>query len=205
MSVDTSVEDASFHRDLKAVDLSNYHGESYLRAVFFRDQRVRGLISRRKWAWLTFVELIVGADLIENISITASALPHKNIRKPDSDEYGLLTTLNNHIPSGVVTNWFRSSIIEILYYKYYGQYLLMWPDSKIVHNDTKPRLDLTRYRFAVGKDRLYQILALRKVYDGTWLVANVSIDILVWLVTQKVETALLSALLIEGVRRALRV
>ena len=189
----------------KAVDRSNYYQQSYFPTVFFRGDRVKDLVSRRKWAWLTVVELIVGVDLIESILATSSVPPHKNIRKKDSNEYGLPQTLNNHIPAGMITNLLRPNVIEVLYFKYYGQYLILWPDSEIRHDEAKTEIDLTRYRFAAGKDRLNQLMALRKVYDGSWLIANLSIDALVWIASQNLESVLISALLVEGLRRALRI
>ena len=162
-------------------------------------------ISLGKWIWLTLIELIVGPELIESIVTTASVPPDGKNQKEDSSKFGAELHLTLHIPSGLVTNFLRPKIIELLYYKFYWQYLLITPVGEPYINDKARTIDCTRTRFRARKEVFYQLIALRRVYDLSWLVFNLSVDLLVYYLSSSLEWALVSALIIEGARRLLKV
>lgn len=195
----------------EVIDRSKYLDSSYLRAVLFRGNNLRGSephiphVSRWKWIRLTLIELAFGIDLIDSIITTGSVPPHKNIDSEDNENFGAPLHLNNHIPFSLMSSKCRKAIVEVLYYKYYLHYYIIWPVGEPHIDDNKQRIDVTRTRFRAGKDRFYQLIALRKVYDVIWLVGNLSIDLFVYLLFQSLEAALLSALTVEGFRRFLRI
>jgi len=191
--------------DYRVIDKTTAYEKSYIGVVFRRNDRLKNDISLIKWLWLTLIELVVGFELIESIVTTASVPPYGKNQKEDSGKYGAELHLSLHIPSGLITNFLRPQIIELLYYKYYYQYLLLSPVGEPDINDTKNIIDCTRTRFRARKEIFYQLIALRRVYDFSWLVFNLSVDLIVYYLSSNLEWALVSALTIEGIRRLLKV
>lgn len=166
--------------DYRVLDKTQAYEKSYISVVFRRNERLKDDISLRKWIWLTLIELIVGFELIESIVTTASVPPYGKNQKEDSSKYGAELHLTLHIPSGLITNFLRSQIVELLYYKFYLKYLLLSPMSEPYIDDEARTIDCTRTRFRARKEIFYQLIALRRVYDLSWLVFNLSIDFLVF-------------------------
>ncbi len=191
--------------DYRVLDKTKAHEKSYISVVFRRNDRLKDDISLSKWIWLTLIELIVGFELIESIVTTASVPPYGKNQIEDSGKYGAELHLTHHIPSGLITNLLRSQIIELLYYKFYYQYLLLSLVGEPYIDDTAHTIDCTRTMFRARKEIFYQLIALRRVYDLSWLVFNLFIDLLVYYLSSSLEWALVSALTIEGVRRLLKV
>ena len=191
--------------DYRVLDKTGAYEKSYIGVVFRRHDRLKDDISLSKWIWLTLIELIVGPELIESIVTTASVPPYGKNPKEDISKYGAEFHLTLHIPSGLITNFLRPQIIELLYYKFHWQYLLLMPLGE-PYIDVKARtIDCTRTRFRARKEIFYQLIALRRVYDLSWLVFNLSVDLLVYYLSSSLEWALVSALTIEGARRLLKV
>ncbi|EDL70750.1 hypothetical protein A1Q_3795 [Vibrio campbellii HY01] len=145
-----------------------------------------------------------GAELLENIINTSTG----SSERADQCEYGKKLKLNFFIPSGIFTNMFRKQLVEVLYYKYYKQYQLLRPDGSFDEHDidkTNKVVDCSSIRFASFKEVLYQLVALRRVYEFNHLVFNVMIDISVYVVSNRIDLAILSALLVETVRRILKI
>lgn len=189
----------------KVVDKSNFIKVGYFSMVFFRGEELRGKICILRWLYITLVEILVGAELIENLVITGSVHPHDNIKKKDSDHYGNELHLNLHIPSGFVTNVLRQQILNLLYYKYYQKYLILEPVGDVWTDDDSGVVDCTRTRFRARKVIFYQFIALRRVYDFSWLVINLLIDTVVYLITTDIQLVLVSAAIVEAIRRAIKI
>ncbi len=189
----------------KVVDQSSAYLGSYIRILFFRKSELVKEIPLLKWVWLTFVEFIFGIELLESIVTTGSVKPYKNIEKPDSHLFGDEIHLNHHIPSGLLTNLFRPYLVQLLYFKYYKQYLILIPVGEPYINDAENRIDCTRTRFRARKEVFSQLITFRRIYELMWVIFNLSVDLIVYYFSKSIEWALLSAMCIEALRRFLRV
>lgn len=192
-------------KNYKVIDSDKGRPNSYLKLVAFRNEELKKQVSSLKWFILTVVEMIVGTELLESFVTTGSVPTYKKILKEDSDEYGNELHLSLHIPAGLVTNILRSQIIDLLYYKYYLQYLILYPVGKPCEDNKSKTIDCSRTRFRARKNVFYQFIALRRVYDLFWLIFNITVDSLVFVATTDIKFVLLSALTIEAIRRLLRV
>ncbi|MGI2121253.1 hypothetical protein ACRN9J_03500 [Shewanella baltica] len=192
-------------KNYRVIDSQNGIVGSYLKMVCYRNSDLMGQVTALKWFAMTIVEMVVGTELLESFVITGSVIPYYTIVKDDSANYGSELHLSLHIPEGVITNILRNQIIELLYYKYSLQYLILSPVGKPYVNNEKNTIDCSRTRFRARKDIFYQFIALRRVYDLFWLVFNVTVDLIVFFVTTDIKFALLSALFVEAIRRLLRV
>lgn len=192
-------------KDYEVVDGAKGFTGSYLKTVCFRNDELKRQVSAFKWFILTVVEFLVGSELLENFVVTGSVPPYKTIKKDDSPSYGAELHLTLHIPAGFFTNLLRKQIIELLYYKFHWQYLILDQVGETHINDDEKVIDCTRTRFRARKELFYQFIAVRRVYDLFWLVFNLSIDLLVFFATTDIKMALVAALSIEAIRRVLRV
>jgi hypothetical protein len=190
-------------KNYEVVETGNNIKPSYIKVACFRNARLKSEISAFKWFILTLVEFVVGAEILENIINSGSV--HPEHKKDDSYKYGNELHLSLHIPSGLITNLLSKQIIELLYYKFYLQYLILEPVSEPVINDAEKQIDCSRTRFRARKNLFYEFIAFRRVYDLFWLIANLSIDAIVLLATTDIQLALLSAFSVEAFRRILRI
>ncbi len=188
---------------LKVIDKQPPVVQDYFALVFIRSERTRGCVSRVRWFWLCVVEILFGQELIESFVTTAanSGCPEE----PDhAREYGEPNQLNLHIPSGFFTNRFRSHILQLLYYKFYLQYLLILPVSEPLSNKQTNSIDVTRVRFRLRKSLLYLVIPFRRVYLFTALAVNLIADALAYAVTMDLYIAIVVGVVIEFVRRLLK-
>ena len=173
--------------------------DSYIKLVFFRSERVKSDVSVVDWFVLTVIEFMFGEELLEQLIITAAY-------NEESKKTGHFLHLPDMVPSGILTNYFRHKICQLLYYKYYRHYLFLASEATIKENgalDNENELNLSRDRFAMRHDLLYQVIAFRRVYILQWVIFNLLIDMVVYF-SMDLQAALLSALSIEGLRRILR-
>ncbi len=190
-------------RSYRVVDNTSTPGQNLFKIFAFRNDKVSQYVSRYKWFWLCFVEVLFGEELIESLVTTASVknqsdrFNHKN--------YGLALPLSQHIPAGFLTNLFRKQLIEVLFYKYYMQYILIEPLEKIDIQKDSRKIECSSKRFAVFKQKLWHIMPFRRVYVFSWVFINVILDVVVYLITSDLDMALMTAFVVEGVRRLLRV
>lgn len=192
-------------KNFKVIDTQNKSTGSYLKLVCYRNTDLKAQVTRFKWFVMTIVEMVVGTELLESFVTTGSVHPYQTIIKDDSDNYGNELHLSLHIPAGLITNILRNQIIELLYYKYSLQYLILEPVGEPYVNKEESTIDCSRTRFRARKEIFYQFIALRRVYDLFWLIFNLTIDLMVFLITTDIKFALLSALAVEALRRLLRV
>lgn len=168
-----------------------------------RNAQARESVGLLKWIWLCIVEIMFGEELIESIVTTASV---ENINdRYKAPHHGVALNLSAHIPAGVMTNLFRKPLIEVLYFKYYIQYLLIVPSDEVDINQNKSEIDCTRIRFSIFKQKLWQIIAFRRVYIFSWVILNASIDLVVYLFSSSISMALIAAFIVEGLRRLIKV
>lgn len=190
-------------KNYSALDHSQVVNTNMFKAFAIRNKETMERVGLLKWIWLCVVEIMFGEELIESIVITASVENTSDRYK--SPDYGVALSLSMHIPSGVMTNLFRKPLIEVLYFKYYIQYLLIEPRDEVDINQTKREIDCTRIRFSVFKQKLWQIIAFRRVYIFSWVILNASIDLVVYLFSSSISMALISAFIVEGLRRLIKV
>ena len=184
-------------------DQSRFHTNNLFKLVFCRNSKTKEVISFSRWLYITLFEILFGSELIENI-INSSICP-SNTSGSDTSLYGRKQKLNLYIPSGFFTNMFRKQLIEVLYYKHYLQYAILEPSHKPEVNKELNQIDCTDTYFSAFKEMFNQLIALRRVYDFSFLIFNLSIDIVVYLVTDRIDLAIVSALLIESFRRTIKI
>lgn len=176
---------------------------NYFPLVFFRKPALADEISRARWIWLCFVEILFGAELLENIVITVSNGGSPEEHDPER-KYGHPQQLSLHIPGGIFTRLFHDQIVQLLYYKFYLQYLLITPVAKPVIDDANGLIYVERVRFRLDKALLYQVIAFRRVYVATAVASNMLADLAVYLFSQSVLAAVVAGALQEVVRRVFK-
>ncbi|MCF9066254.1 hypothetical protein, partial [Vibrio parahaemolyticus] len=193
------------NKNYRVVDKTRTYEDGYLKLVFFRSPKLRDRIGRMRWILVTLTELIVGAELLESLLVTASVPPSLQSEKSECERSGLPLHLSMHIPMGFVTKKLKFKILEVLYYKYCLQYMILESTSPPKVNELEKIINCTRTKFRANKSTFYQFIALRRVYDLSWLVFNISLDLLIYVWSNDLNAALLSALFVEGLRRAIKV
>ena len=189
---------------LQIIDKNTLSVPNCFRVAFVRNEELKKNVPLVRWLWLTFVEILVGEELLESLVTTSS---HSGCPE-DADEtslYGLPQQLYFHVPGGFINKILMRHIIEVLYYKYYKQYYFLDPLDVPRHDTNKNAIDVTRIRFRLKKDLLYQVIAFRRVYVASWVVLNFASDMVVFFGTNNIQWALVTAFVIEGIRRLLRV
>jgi len=187
----------------KIVDSQSPIKHNYFSIVFIRGEHVKSKLSLPRWLWLCAVEVLFGKELLESFVVTAS-----NSGSPEDldekREYGEPNQLNLHIPSGVFTNLFREQILQVLYYKYYLQYLFILPLSEPIEDEQSNTINLTRVRFRLRKSLLYLIIPFRRVYIVSAIAVHLVVEALSYLVTTNLWFVAAVGALIELLRRLLK-
>lgn len=190
-------------RYFKVVDAQPHIGQNYFKIVFIRGERVKDKISLWRWCWLCVIEIIFGKELLESFVITAS-----NSGSPeDADlerKYGEPNQLNLHIPSGIFTNVFREQIIQLLYYKFYLQYLLILPLVEPPENAETCTINVTRTRFRLRKSLLYLIIPFRRVYILSAVFVHLLAESASYFATNSLWVVAAVGIVLEFVRRILK-
>lgn len=177
---------------------------NYFKAIFFRKEEIKSHIGRIKWIWLCILEILFGTELLENIIITASVSGCPE--EPDLEmEYGLPQQLSLHVPAGIFTNIFHQQLVELLYYKFYLQYLLILPVSHPIIDEKRKTIYVERVRFRLRKSLLYQIIAFRRVYVATAIALNIAVNIIVYFITENITITLYLAGTLESIRRLVKI
>ncbi len=96
-------------------------------------------------------------------------------------------------------------MVEVLYFKFCRSYFILELVGGEVNASTSNRIDVTRETFRAPKKYFYQLIAFRRVYDVIWLLLNVGLDVVVFYISESIVWAVMTALFIEGVRRALKI
>jgi len=188
---------------LRVIDTQAPVVQNYYALVFCRGERVKPRVSLGRWIWFCILEVFFGQELLESLVTTAanSGCPEE----PDPNrEYGEPNQLNLHIPSGIFTNLFRGQLLQLLYYKFYLQYLFLLPVSMPNEDEKAKLIDVARVRFRLRKRLLYLVIPFRRVYLFTAVLVNVGADVLAYIVTTNVTVAILVGVALEFIRRLLK-
>ena len=190
-------------RYTKVVDAQPPIRQNYFAIVFLRGKRVRDKLSLLRWSWLCSIEILFGKELLESFVVTASN--SGSPEDPDENrEYGEPNQLNLHIPSGIFTNLFRQHILQVLYYKFHLQYLLILPLSTPMEDQEHGIIELTRVRFRLRKSLLYLIIPFRRVYVFSAIAVNLAADLLAYVLTTNLWFAAAVGASLEFIRRILK-
>lgn len=188
---------------LKVVDTQSPIVQNYFSIVFLRGERVKQKVSLVRWVWLCLIEVLFGQELLESLVTTAANSGCPEDPDPNRD-YGEPNQLNLHIPSGLFTNLFRSQILQILYYKFYLQYLFVLPVAEPFENKQTNTINVTRIRFRLRKSLLYLVIPFRRVYLLTAVALNLSADALAYVVTNNWYVVIVTGAVLEFIRRVLK-
>ena len=187
----------------KVVDKQSPIVQNYFSIVFIRNERTKNKVSIVRWIWLCFIEIIFGQELLESLVTTASNSGCPEDPDPNG-KYGEPNQLNLHIPSGLFTNLFRRQILQLMYYKFYLQYLFIEPLDEPYEDKQTNTIDVTRIRFHLRKDLLYLVIPFRRVYLLMAVILNLSADGVVYLVTTNWYVTIAAGIFLESVRRFLK-
>lgn len=187
----------------RVVDSQRPIVQNYFSLLLIRGERVANLVPLLQWIRLTIVEVLFGQELLESFVTTASksGCPEE----PDLDRrYGLPMQLNLHIPSGIFTNLMRGQLVEVMYYKYYLQYLFIQPVVKPNTDESARIIDVSDVRFRFNKDLLYLVIPFRRAYVLLALATTIVADVAVYALTSNITVAAFVAALLEICRRVLK-
>ncbi|MBL3591841.1 MAG: hypothetical protein JMN24_19010 [gamma proteobacterium endosymbiont of Lamellibrachia anaximandri] len=189
---------------IRIIDNSNVVKQNYFKVAWFRNEELKNQVSLLRWIWLCILEVMFGEELLENFVTTCpdnTSPEHKN----GNNEYCMANMLNSHIPNGIFTNLFRRHLIELLYYKYYLQYLMIIPSSQDSVHVKGKTIDLTRSPFWFRKKLLYQVIAFRRVYILSAITLNLTVDVAVFIYSSDLAVTAMVAVSLEATRRLLKI
>lgn len=188
--------------DYTVIDSTRVLDGHYLRTVFRRNEPLKKKVSLLKWLWLTAVEIIFGKEILEHMIINASVDSKES--HPTIKDHGKLMHLSRHIPAGIFPNLFRRYIIQVLYYKFFHQYGILWPEEPPQKNETNKTINCSHNRFCMDKQYLEQLISFRRAYDLSWLSLNLIFDLVAYLASSNLSFAMLTALTVEALRRLIK-
>lgn len=190
-------------RFLPVVDRTSLIAPNYFKVVFCRDDKRTAHVPLHKWLWYGCLEVFFGEELLESLVTTASLSGSPDALDPEG-EFGWPLQLGLHVPAGFFSNLLRRHLVELLYYKFYCQYLLIQPVAGVYADESQSHWDVTRVRFRLRKSLLYQLIAFRRVYLAEALALNLAIDTVVFMVSQSLSMALVAAAAVEALRRLMK-
>ncbi|TCD22949.1 hypothetical protein E0D86_09985 [Pseudomonas sp. IC_126] len=166
-----------------------------MRESIFKSVFLRGGTETSAWKWLIMLplELYVGEHLIEMLSNTASYNHETREPKIGSETNGWRKPIADFIPASMINNLLKNKIVELLKDKYLKHYSLI-KQSESYSGDAPERFELNH-----GK--LHLLTELKLAYNTTWVLLNVAVDLLVYLITKDLTATLLAGALVEVLRR----
>ena len=188
---------------LPVLDRTPLIAPNYFKVVFCRDGKRTAHVPLHKWVWYGCLEVLFGEELLESLITTASLSGSSDAEDPKG-EFGWPLQLGLHVPAGIFSNLFRRQLVELLYYKFYCQYLLIEPVATVYSDSSGSYWDVTRVRFRLRKRLLYQLIAFRRVYLAEALALNLLLDVVVLAATNSIPFALLTAAATEMFRRLMK-
>lgn len=182
-------------------DVEKVKAPSVMGLVFFRtgENKNIGFIF---WLKLLLFEIMFGEEMLNNLVMTAS-YSNSGVFELSSEieDSGWKKQINYHIPNGIINNLFKCQITEMMYYKFYKQYLILETDDIEKPVKCGEVLDISNVEFKVSKDRLHQFMELKKLYNFIGATLNIIFDGLVYMCSKRLDFALLSGVLIEYFRK----
>ena len=138
--------------------------------------------------------------MLDNLVITSS-YNNTNILRVGAgvNDSGWNRQIAYHIPNGIINNWFKNQITEMMYYKFCKQYLILETEGNSTINGSI--IDISETDFKVSKERLHQFMELKKLYNFIGATCNIAIDSVVYLVSKRIDIAIVSGAIFEYMRK----
>ena len=150
------------------------------------------------WFKMLFIELYMGEHLLEMLSSTASYNHESVASRFDSETNGWRRPLEDFIPATLFTRLLRVHILELLEKKYIAHYSIM---QKVELKEDEKELDTGATRYELNHGNLHLLTELRISYNTAWVILNISIDAIVFLITLDWVMTLISGAVVEIIRR----
>jgi hypothetical protein len=158
--------------------------ESILKKVFLMKEKSHSLSS---WSWLLLLEVYLGEQLLEMLGNTASY---------DEDVLGKTNGLEGNLIDFIPATFFNKvlskSIVKLLNDKYTKHYQLI-----VAVQSAKDSKTL----FKLNNKNLHLLTELKLTYNTIWVSLNLTIDIVVYIITNDISVALATGAVIEFIRR----
>jgi len=182
-------------------DAEKFKTPSVLKLIFFRNENNKD-VSMFFWFKILITELFFAEEILDNLVMTSS---YNNTGSFDlsggAKDSGWNRQICYHIPNGIVNNFFIKPITEMIFIKYYRQYLIIETDSQLIPINGDNSIDISEVDFKVSKERLHQFMELKKLYNFIGVISNILIDSIVYLATKRIDFAILSGAFIEWLRK----
>ncbi|EJR0962113.1 TPA: hypothetical protein NJ348_004454 [Vibrio parahaemolyticus] len=149
-------------------------------------------ISLLKWMKLTLLESYLGEQVID-IILSVSSYQTKSVSWKGGDQAvgGYRGELEFFIPSTFINKLLKPHILELLEIKYFQHY------EVLEKGETKENQHL----YSANPHNLPVLSELKLSYNTIWVAINVTVDVMVYLVTSDISAALVSGAVIEFIRR----
>mgnify|MGYP003637129671 CR=1 FL=1 len=164
---------------------------SILKKVFIRSNKSIGLI---KWIKLTLLESYLGEQLLEMLLAFSSYTEGTDLDAflPAGSNGYRTENLDDFIAATYINLKLRNYIIELLKIKYLEHYSVL---------KTEPNSDNGNPEYKLNSEKLYLLTELKLSYNTIWVTLNLIIDVLVYILSGDLATALATGAIIEFVRR----
>lgn len=167
--------------------------ESILKLVFKRGDN-SDKIGLFVWLKLLLLEAYLGEQLVEMLSVTASYKERTGGSNfGGSSSNGAKEPLSFFIPATMFNRLLSFHILQLLDIKYHQHYGILRENS-IADTGEQPK-------YEANPNNLFMLVELKLTYNTIWVTLNITVDVLVYLVTNDVIAALASGAIIEFIRR----
>ena len=174
---------------------------SVLKLLFFRAENNKD-VPIFLWIKILITELFFAEEILDNLVMTSS---YNNTGifelSGGAKDSGWNRQICYHIPNGIVNNFFIKPITEMIFIKYYRQYLIIETDCQLIPINEDNSIDISEVDFKVSKERLHQFMELKKLYNFIGVILNILFDSIVYLATKRIDFAILSGAVIEWIRK----
>ncbi|MGO2366663.1 MAG: hypothetical protein ACTH56_08520 [Pseudoalteromonas sp.] len=146
------------------------------------------------WLKLLLLEAYLGEQLVEMLSVTASYKERTKGRNfGGSSSNGAKEPLSFFIPATMFNRFLSSHILQLLDIKYHQHY-------GILREFTNTEVE-EQPKYEANPNNLFMLVELKLAYNTIWVTLNITVDVLVYLVTNDVIATLASGAIIEFIRR----
>ena len=146
------------------------------------------------WLKLLLLEAYLGEQLVEMLSVTASYKERtKGSNFGGSSSNGAKEPLSFFIPATMFNRLLSSHILQLLDIKYHQHYGILREFTNTQVGE-QPKYEAT-------PNNLFMLVELKLAYNTIWVTLNITVDVLVYLVTNDVIATLASGAIIEFIRR----
>jgi len=164
--------------------------DSILPKIFIQNKSQK--INRLKWFKLVLLESYLGEPLIDIIlSVSSHQTSSKVFAGSETVSGGYQGELEFFIPATFINRLLKGHILELLEIKYCAHYEVL----------TKEEIEDGEALYSATPLNLPILSELKLSYNTIWIVLNITIDVIVYLITSDLSAALVSGALIEFFRR----